>query len=184
VAESGGSDVSASNVQPDLGTAPTTLLTACVFDTADGADEAVRRMVSASDPLCDLVDDAVTLRWDESATRPRLERRVEMASRNVLGDDFWALVIGLTFRVPLLGAAVGGAAGARSGSLAVAGIDEIFMNRLRDLITPRRSALLAIGPRSASDLVADHLAGPQRPDSVVTRISDRQTAALREVFAS
>jgi uncharacterized membrane protein len=161
-----------------------TLLTACIFDTADGADDAVRRLMSSARLAQGLVDDAATLRWDDGTARPRIERRVELASMNALGDGFWALVLGLTLRVPLLGAAVGGAAGARSGSLAAAGIDETFMNRLRDLVTPCRSALLAIGPRSASELVGVDLAAPQRPDTVSTEISDRQLAALREAFAS
>ena len=58
------------------------------------------------------------------------------------------------------------------------------MNRLRDAVTPGRSALLAIGARSAWDLVTADLTGPERPDSFVTEISDRQLARLREVFGT
>ena len=161
-----------------------TALTACVFDTADGADDAVRRILADPDRTHDLVDDAATLRWDAGAARPTSERRPELASENALGDGFWALVIGLTLGVPLLGAAVGGVAGARSGSLTEPGIDEMFMNRLRDAITPGRSALLAIGSRSAWDLVTADMTGPERPDPVATEISDRQLARLREVFGT
>lgn len=160
-----------------------TALTACVFDTADGADGAVQRIMRDPALSHDLVDDAATLRWDEDATRPRSERRAELASRHALGDGFWALVIGLTMHVPLLGAAVGGVAGARSGALTEVGIDEMFMNRLRDALTPGRSALVTIGPSSASDLVASDMTGPDRPDAVACEISDRQLAVLREVFA-
>ncbi len=161
------------------------VLSACVFDTADGADDAVRRITADPDRAHDLVDDAATLRWETGAARPTGERRPELASEsNALGDGFWALVIGLTLRVPLLGAAVGGVAGARSGSLTEPGIDELFMNRLRDAVTPGRSALLAIGARSVWDLVTADLTGPERPDSFVTEISDRQLARLREVFGT
>jgi uncharacterized membrane protein len=159
-----------------------TALTACVFGTADGADDAVQRIMSDPDRTHGLIDDAATLRWDDGAARPRSMRRAELASGNALGDGFWALVIGLTLRVPLLGAAVGGVAGAGSGALPGAGIDELFMNRLRDAVTPGRSALLAIGSRSAWDLVAADMPGREGPDTVLAEISDRQLAALREVF--
>jgi uncharacterized membrane protein len=160
-----------------------TVLTACVFDTAEGADEAMERVLATSGIAQALVDDAATLRWDGGAARPRIERRADLASEHALGEGFWALVIGLTLRVPLLGAAVGGAAGASSGSLAVAGIDETFMNRLRDAFTPRRSAILAIGERPASDLMVADTSGQQCPCTVSTQISDRQLAALRLAFS-
>ena len=181
---SGSRDVSATKSQAQTGSTPVTILTACVFDSAGGADDAVQRILTTSALSSSLVDDAATLRWDDGDARPRIERRIELGSGNALGDDFWALVIGLTLRVPLLGAAVGGAAGAHCGSLAAAGIDETFMNRLRDLITPRRSALLAIGRRSAAELVAADPAGQQRPVTVSTQITARQLAALREAFAA
>jgi uncharacterized membrane protein len=159
-------------------------LSACVFDTADGADDAVERLTADPHRVRDLVDDVATLRWDEGAARPVSERRPELASQDALGDGFWELVIGLTLSVPLLGAAVGGVAGAGSGSLTEPGIDETFMNRLRDAVTPGRSALLAIGPQSAWELVTAGMTGPERPDPVLTEISDRQFAGLRAVFGA
>jgi uncharacterized membrane protein len=160
-----------------------TALTAYVFDTTDGADDAVRRIVARPDLVKRFADDAATLRWEDEAAQPRSRRRPELASENALGDGFWELVIGLTLRVPLLGAAVASVAGAGAGSLTDAGIDETFMNRLRDAFTPGRSALLAIGPKSAWDLVTTDVTGPERPDLVATAISARQLAGLREVFA-
>jgi uncharacterized membrane protein len=162
----------------------TTALTACLFDTADGADNAVQRLMSEGELAPGVVDDAVTLRWDEGAARPCSWRRAELSSGNALGDGFWALVIGLTLRVPLLGAAVGGVAGARSGSLAEAGIDETFMNRLRDAVTPGRSAFLVLGARSAWGVLVGEILRPERPDSVATDISARQLAALHQVFST
>jgi uncharacterized membrane protein len=161
-----------------------TALTACFFDTADGADDAVRRMISDAERYRGVVDNAATLRWDEGEARPRSLRRPELASSNALGDGFWSLVVGLTLLIPLLGAAVGGVAGATGASLGDAGIGETFMNQLRDALTPGRSALLTIGPQSPSELVFARTAGLDRSDYVVAEISDRQLAALREVFAT
>jgi uncharacterized membrane protein len=96
-------------------------------------------------------------------------------------------LIGLTLHVPLLGAAVGGVAGAAGGALTNPGIDETFMNRLRDAITPGRSSLLTIGPGTAWDLVAAVAGGPERAEVVtteMTEITERQLSALREIFAT
>jgi uncharacterized membrane protein len=128
------------------------------------------------------VDDAAVVSWQTAEPRPRIRRFPALASKDALGDDFWALVLGLTFRVPLLGAAVSGVAGAAAGSLAAAGINERFMNRLRDELTPGRSALLVVGPRSAATTVLGLAGGTERPQTVVAGLSVLQMAALREVF--
>jgi len=161
-----------------------TALTARLFDRADAADDAVRRVLADPDLAEVLPDDAATIRWDDGAPLPSCERCADLSSPDdPLGDGFWELVLGLTLRVPLLGAAVGGVAGARGGSLADVGIDETFMNRLRDALVPGRSALLVVGPRSFWDLVDSGPTGPEWPGLMVTELSDRQLGALREVFA-
>ncbi|NUR07949.1 MAG: DUF1269 domain-containing protein [Nocardioidaceae bacterium] len=167
----------------DTGDTGARTFTAWVFDTADGADLAVRRLLDGPTRAREAVEDGATASWEEDAPRPRIQRRPELTSDAALGGEFWDLVLGLTFRVPLLGAAVAGVAGAASGSLADAGIDEGFMNRLRDTLTPGRSALLVLGSEVAgAALAVDVSTGPERPDVVAAHLSPRQVAALREVF--
>jgi uncharacterized membrane protein len=173
---------SAEKLHPDVPDVGACTLTAWIFDEASEA-EAVAQGLAAGPTTSAGVDDAAVVRWDPDEPRPRLRRFAALASDDALGEDFWALVLGITFQVPLLGAAVAGVAGAAAGSLSAAGIDERFMNRLRDELTPGRSALLVLGPRAGSGA---HDPGPglARPEVVVAALSALQVAALREVFGT
>ena len=71
---------------------------------------------------------------------------------------FWGLLFGLIFFVPLLGAAIGAATGALAGSLTDVGIDDEFINKVRDQITPGTSALFVM----TSDAVVDKVQGGLR----------------------
>jgi uncharacterized membrane protein len=173
---------SAERVRNDMTDARASALSVWIFDGADQAAATARRLAATPDVTSGAVDDAALVSWDFEAPRPRIRRLAELASEAALGDDFWALVLGLTFRVPLLGAAVAGVAGAASGSLAAAGITESFMNRLRDEVTPGRSALMLLGPQAACAAALEVSTGAERPQTVVATLSPRQISALREVF--
>ena len=114
-------------------------LLACVFKEAPDAGIVARRLQRAG-PTSDCPGWAV-VRWDGDASRPCSE---------ISGPDgwdatnlawFWSLVLGITFRVPLLGAAVGSATGLHPQLLRPVGVHDTFVNRLRDEVTPGRSAL-------------------------------------------
>ena len=72
--------------------------------------------------------------------------------------------------------------GALAGSLSDVGIDDEFIKRTRDEITPGTSALFLMSSGAVTDKVRDAFAG-QRPELVSTNLSDDQERALREVFA-
>ncbi|GAA4747494.1 DUF1269 domain-containing protein [Nocardioides endophyticus] len=99
----------------------------------------------------------------------------------VLGSGFWGLLFGLVFFVPLLGAAIGATTGALAGALADVGIDDHFINRVRDQVTPGTSALFLLAPDSVVGRVHDELA-ELRPTLITTHLDDDQEAALRAVF--
>src|SRR3954447_1359142 len=134
---------SAARVQAEVKDSGACALTAWIFDSPTEAEATAERLVAGPEVARLSVDDAAVVSWDPEAPRPPIRSFPALASAAALGDDFWALVLGVTFRVPLLGAAVAGVAGA-GGSLAAAGINERFMNRLRDELTPGRSALLIL----------------------------------------
>jgi uncharacterized membrane protein len=56
----------------------------------------------------------------------------------------WGFLFGLIFFVPLLGMAVGASMGALGGSLADVGIDDDFIDQVREKVTPGTSALFAV----------------------------------------
>jgi uncharacterized membrane protein len=92
------------------------------------------------------------------------------------------MLFGLIFFLPLLGAAIGAATGALSGSLTDVGIDDGFINRVRERITPGTSALFVM----SSDAVVDKVKGAftgSNAELLFTNLDEKQENALREVFA-
>ena len=96
-----------------------------------------------------------------------------------LGGAFWGLLFGLIFFVPLLGAAIGAATGALAGSLADVGIDDGFINRVRDQVTPGTSALFVLTSDAVMDKVHDAFAEHEPAELIFTNLSNEQEAALR-----
>jgi uncharacterized membrane protein len=158
-------------------------LTVWKFDTAEGADEAARTLERlARESLVTLVD-AATVSWPEDKKKPKTNQLASMTGRGALGGAFWGMLFGLIFFVPLLGAAVGAAAGAMSGSMADVGIDDGFINKVRDQITPGTSALFLMTTDAVIDKMRDAFAGQGPSELIFTNLSSEQENALREVFA-
>lgn len=152
------------------------------FDTAEGADEAVRLLEGLAEKKLVTVYDAATVSWPQEARKPRTRQLHNLAGAGALGGAFWGLLFGLLFFVPLLGAAIGAAAGALSGSLADVGINDDFIERARDEITPGTSALFVLTADVVLDKVRAEFAG-RNPQLMFTNLSDDQEKVLREAFA-
>ena len=92
---------------------------------------------------------------------------------------FWGFLIGMIFFVPFLGAAVG----AMSGSLSDVGIDDDFINQVREKVTEGTSALFALtSGATALDKVVDEL--KQYDFEIIsTNLPEEQEKQLREAFA-
>jgi len=160
-------------------------LTVWTFDTADGAEETMHALEElAREGLIDL-HDAAALSWPSSTTK--LTRELSPAAgggEGELGESFWGLLLGYIFFVPLLGAALGTATGLSSGALSAVGIDDGFINRVRDRVTPGTSALFVLTMDSVVDAVLDALGGRLPSDPIFTDLTDGQEAALRDVFGA
>ena len=160
-------------------------LTVWRFDTTDGADR-------AAGVLLDLVDrddiaplDAATVVWERGKSRPRTrELFPDAAGHGALGGGFWGLLFGLVFFVPLLGAAIGAATGTITGSLTDVGIDDGFINQLRDRVTPGTSALFLLGSEAIVERVHETFAAGPHGDIIHTDLTPEQEAALREIFGA
>lgn len=92
------------------------------------------------------------------------------------------MLFGLLFLVPLLGAAIGAAAGALTGRLTDVGIDDNFIKRARQEITPGTSALFVFTSDAVRDRVQEAFAG-ERAELLFTNLSKEQEDTLREAFA-
>jgi uncharacterized membrane protein len=151
-------------------------LTVWQFATSDGAGLAAPIL----EPFD--IDDAALVEWEAGARKPRTRPLSGPVSNGALGVGFWGLLLGLVFFVPLLGAEIGAATGALAGALADVGIDDHFINRVRDRVTPGTSALFLLTSDDEVDRIRHAFALGSRPELIVTDLDPLHEAALRAVF--
>ena len=159
------------------------MLTVWTFGTAEGAEESTKLLHDLAEQDRTAVRDAATVSWAAGTGKPRTRHIDDLADAEALGPAFWGLLFGMLFYVPLLGAALGAATGALSGSLADVGIDDGFINRVRDEVTPGTSALFVLTSDGVVDRVREAFTGADAPRLLSTGLSAEQEAALREVFS-
>jgi uncharacterized membrane protein len=152
------------------------------FDTPDGADNAVQTLEELRKQKLITVHDAATVTWQPGAKKPKTRQLQNMTGAGALGGAFWGMLFGLLFLVPLLGAAVGAAAGALTGRLTDVGIDDTFIKRAKEDITPGTSALFVLSSDAVLDRVQEAFEG-SRADLLFTNLSSEQETRLREAFA-
>jgi len=159
----------------------TSTLTVWKYPTAAGAEEAEQILLDLQTEHLIVVDDAAIVYWEEGAKRPKTRQLNSTAGAGALGGGFWGFLFGLIFFVPLLGAAVGAVAGGLSGSLRDVGIDDTFIDDVRDKVTPGTSALFVLSSGEVLDRVADAFKD-QKLELIETNLSHDEEAKLREVF--
>ena len=158
-------------------------LTVWRFDTPEGAEQAsMTAQVLAREQLL-VLHDAATVTWERGSSKPKTRHLATTTVSGALGGTFWGLLFGMIFFVPLLGAAVGAATGALAGSLHDVGIDDSFVNKIRDQVTPGTSALFVLTSDVVVDRVHEAFSGHAPADLLFTNLSSEQEAALRDVFA-
>ncbi len=157
-------------------------LTVWKFDSADGADAATRTLTDLARQQLITIHDVATVTWETGAKKPKTRQLHDLPGSGALGGMFWGLLFGMIFFIPLLGAAIGAAAGALTGALSDVGIDDGFIKRARDEITPGTSALFVLTSEAVMDRVREAFAG-QRPELLFTNMSREQEDTLRSVFA-
>jgi len=153
------------------------------FGTATGAEEASHRLQDLHDRALITVHDSAVVSWDVDDRKPKTRHLGEDGSSGALGSTFWGFLFGLIFTVPLLGAAVGLAAGKRAASLRDAGIDDAFIERIRASVTPGTSALFVLASNAVPDAVANAFAGTDM-ELIETNLSKEDEDALRTAFAN
>jgi len=156
-------------------------LTVWRFDTADGAQNALTTLERLQKEELINVVDAAVVSWPEGRKKPRTEQLHSLVGAGALGGSFWGLLFGLIFFVPLLGMAVGAAMGALTGSMADVGIDDDFIRKVRDQVTPGTSALFALTTNAVTDRVLESFKGT-RAELISTNLSADQETKLREAF--
>ena len=158
-------------------------LTVWRFDTTDGAEKAADILSDAERRGVVLLPDAATVEWEVGKRKPKTRQLTNTTVAGALGGGFWGLLFGMIFFVPLLGAAIGAATGAITGSLTDVGIDDRFINKIRDQVTPGTSALFVLTSDADVDRIAQGFVGGPQGELIHTDLTPEQEAALREIFA-
>lgn len=158
-------------------------LTVWKYDSPTAADDAVAVVEELAREGVVTLHDAATVSWPQDRKKPRTRQLASTTGTGALGGTFWGMLFGLLFFVPLLGAAIGAATGALSGALTDVGIDDGFINRIRDQVTPGTSAVFLLTSDAVLDKVRDAFAGQAQPELIFANLSAEQESALRGVFA-
>ena len=156
-------------------------LTVWKFDTTAGAGDASQVLQGLAAQKLLTLHDAATVSWEGGKRKPKTRQLTSTTASGALGGTFWGMLFGLIFFMPLLGAALGAATGALTGSLTDVGIDDGFINNVRDRITPGTSALFLLSSDEVVDKVKDAFGGAPG-ELIFTNLSDEQEAALHKVF--
>lgn len=157
-------------------------LTVWKFHTPTGAGDATRVLEGLAEQHLITLHDAATVSWEEGRRKPRTRQLASTTAAGALGGTFWGLLFGLIFFMPLLGAALGAATGALTGALTDVGIDDGFINKVRDQITPGTSAMFVLSSDEVVDRIKDAFASAEPADLIFTNLSDEQEAALHRAF--
>jgi uncharacterized membrane protein len=152
------------------------------FPTSEGAEQTLATLQALQSEELIKVHDAAIVTWPADAKKPRTRQLHNLAGAGALGGAFWGLLFGLIFFVPLLGAAVGAATGALTGAFTDVGIDDKFIEEVRDKVTPGTSALFVMTSDAVVDKVRERLEGSQA-ELIHTNLSNEEEARLREAFS-
>lgn len=147
--------------------------------TAEGARSGLFEM--SKEYLVD-VSDAVVAVADENG-KIKLNQMVNLWTTGAAGGAFWGLLVGVLFFNPLLGIAVGAAAGGLSGALSDYGINDKFMKDVAAMLKPGQAALFMMVRTTASERVVDNLAS-HGGEVLRTNLDASHEQKVRDAFAA
>jgi uncharacterized membrane protein len=151
------------------------------FNDPGGADRVLLALQGMQERQLITLEDAAIVSWPQDRKKPKTRELYGMAGAGAAFGAFWGLVFGVIFFVPLLGMAVGAGIGALSGSLADVGIDEAFINTVREKVTPGTSALFLLTSGATEDRMIEEL--KQFDFEIIsTNLPAEEEQKLREAF--
>ncbi|HKJ54603.1 MAG TPA: DUF1269 domain-containing protein [Nitriliruptoraceae bacterium] len=157
-------------------------LTVWKFDEAGAAAQARDQIEALQKQELITVHDAAVVTWPEGAKKPKTKQAFSTTGAGAAGGAFWGMLFGLIFFIPLFGMAFGAAVGALSGSMSDFGIDDDFIDSVRDKVTPGTSALFLMSSGAVVDKIHDQV-DLSHAELISTNLSVEDEEALREAFA-
>jgi len=160
-----------------------TTLSVMRFSTADGAQQLESILLSLQKQQLITIHDAAIVTWPPGKKQPQTRQLHNLAGAGALQGAFWGMLFGLIFFVPFFGLAVGAAMGALSGKFADYGIDDHFIQQMREKVTVGTSALFVLTSGAVLDKVVDALKG-QTFEIISTNLPKDKEDDLRAAFGA
>ena len=156
-------------------------LSALKFNDPNGADRVLLALQGMQERQLITLEDAAVVSWPEGRKKPQTRQLHSTTGAGALGGAFWGMLFGIIFLVPLFGIAIGAAMGALSGSLADVGIDDNFIEQVREKVMPGTSALFALTSEETEEMVIEEL--KQYDFEIIsTNLPEEQERKLCEAF--
>jgi uncharacterized membrane protein len=151
------------------------------FSAPTAAEETLPRLEALTRSGAADVDAAAMVWWPAGQRKPSIRDLGGLTQPGALWGGFWGVVLALIFLTPLAGPTFGAAAGAFAGSLSDFGVEDNFVRRVRDAVTPGASAVFVISSSDSVDAIAaalDH-AGDEL---IRSTLSHEQAQHLRDAL--
>lgn len=157
-------------------------LVAIAYPDADTAERVRAELVEATKGHLIELEDAVVVEHRPDG-KIKLHQAMSPGAAGAAGGALWGGLIGLIFLAPLLGMAVGAAAGGVGGKLADVGINDDFLKELGERLQPGGAALIALGSSGAPDKVIERVK-PFGGEIIQTSLDADQEEHLRAALGS
>jgi uncharacterized membrane protein len=133
-------------------------LVAVGYDDQFKAEEIRMKMQKMhAEYLIDLEDAVVAVK--DARGKIKLHQTHNMTAFGAVGLGFWGALTGMLFLSPVVGLAIGAAAGAVTGALRDVGINDQFMKDLAETMKPNTSALFVLVRRASPERVLEEVRG-------------------------
>jgi uncharacterized membrane protein len=149
------------------------------FAALQDAEQTLPRLESLARSGEIRIEDAALVTWRQGHRKPATRVLGSLTGPGALWGGFWGMLLGLVFLAPLAGPTFGAAAGAVAGSLSDFGVEDDFVKRVRDAVTPGSSALFLLSDSRSIDRIAVALE-PMPVEMIRSDLSDVQEKRLRE----
>ena len=133
-------------------------LVVIAFADEEKAEDVRKKILGLTQQYLIEIEDAVVAVKLENG-HIKLNQLVNPMAMSAVSGTMWGAIIGLIFANPLLGAALGGAAGAVGGAMTDLGINDDFMRQTAEAVGVGQAALFLLIRKMTTDKVLDDLRG-------------------------
>lgn len=147
------------------------------FDTSEGAQQMLSVLESLQRQQLIEIQDVAIVTWEDGKKKPKTRQLHNMAGVGTLSGEFWELLFGKFF-IPVTDLAMG-ALGAHFSDY---GIDDKFIDSVKEKVTPGTSALFLLTTAANLDQVVVAVKG-MRFEIIQTNLTQEQEDQLSAAFA-